>query len=428
MASNKKARGPRASASAGRDQRANGEGSIYWDKSKQRWIGAAYDINGVRRKQSSLTRKEAEDFCHEQKRARTLGKTTFAANPKQSLRDFLISWFENRTFKSPETRRNYETAINKWIAPYIGKILVGNIRPATIEKLYQTLDAAEMSGGVLNVTHAVLSKAFKDAYRLGELPNNPMERVQKLTKKSIPSKHIPKGDSDRIYAEAMKSPSLHARIEIGMVCSLRPGEILGLKWSDLDLDLRRLNIERQSQRVKGLGLVLRPVKTGQARSIPLSDRQIEILTMHRYNQELQKSTWDADTYGNFIFPNSIGKQMDDKLDWKLWKRLLAAARVSTSYKRYQQRKTGLTNLSASGVDIPTVKEYSGHTQITTLANHYLSATSASMDRALSIQDNLRPNEETLERIALDKEFAEWASQMPHSSEHFNYEGANDVQE
>jgi len=76
--------------------------------------------------------------------------------------------------------------------------------------------------------------------------------------------------------------------------------------------------------------------------------------------------------------------------------------------------------------MPTLKEYSGHTQITTLANHYLSATSASMDRALSIQDNLRPNDETLERMALDKELAEWASRMPHSSEHFIHEGAKDV--
>ena len=421
MATRKKVRGPRAGTKGSKEFRANGEGSVYWDKKKNRWIGAAYDLNGIRHKRSAHTRKEAEDFCHEQKRARTLGKTTFAANSKMTVHAFLENWFDNRTFRSPETRRNYQTAIKNWIAPHIGKVLIINIRPATIEKLYQTLDAADYSGGVLNVTHAVLSKAFKDAYRLGELPNNPMERVQAITKKSTPSKHIPKTDSDRIYATAMKNPFLLARIEIGMVCSLRPSEILGLKWKDLDLDLKRLTIERQSQRVKGQGLVLRSVKTGQARTIPLSDKQIEILTMHRYNQELQKSNWAINATGDFIFPNSVGMQMDDKLDTKLWKKLLADAGVSKSYKRYQQRKTGLTNLSASGVDMPTLKEYSGHTQITTLANHYLSATSASMDRALALQENLRPDTDTIEAIVLNDELKVLASRIQVSET-----GANEV--
>ena len=404
------ARGPRSTGTSSRERRANGEGSVFWDKSKNRWIASVYDLNGKRHKASFLTRKEAEAFCYEHKRARVLGKTSFAAHPKMTLEAFLNSWHENKTFKSPETSRNYRTAIKNWVNPHIGKLLIVNVRPATIEKLYQELDASGMSGGVLNVTHAVLSKSFKDAYRLGELPSNPMERVQKLVKKSTPSKHIPKGDSDRIYSAATKNPFLHARIEIGMVCSLRPSEISGLKWTDLDLNLKRLTIERQSQRVKGKGLVLRTVKTGQARTIPLSDKQIEILTIHRFNQELQRKNWASDADGDFIFPNSIGRQMDDKLDTKLWKRLLQDAGVSTSYKRYQQRKTGLTVMSASGVDIPTLKEYSGHTQITTLANHYLSATSASMNRALELQENLRPDVLTIDRLELDDALKSWVSE------------------
>ena len=204
---------------------------------------------------------------------------------------------------------------------------------------------------------------------------------------------------------------MHARIEIGMVCSLRPGEISGLKWGDVDLNHKKLNIERQGQRVKKQGLVLRAVKQDQARTIPLSDVQIEILTIHRMSQEMSKQCWAADATGDFIFPNSVGKQMDDKRDTRLWKRLLSDAGVSTSYKRYQQRKTGLTNLSASGVDLPTVKDYSGHTEITTLANHYLSATSASMARALEIQGNLRPSQEVVNQIELDSQLAVWASQI-----------------
>jgi hypothetical protein len=48
---NNKPRAPRKSANGAKDKRANGEGSIYWDQSKKRWIGAAYDINGKLRRQ-----------------------------------------------------------------------------------------------------------------------------------------------------------------------------------------------------------------------------------------------------------------------------------------------------------------------------------------------------------------------------------------
>ena len=64
----------------------------------------------------------------------------------------------------------------------------------------------------------------------------------------------------------------------------------------------------------------------------------------------------------------------------------------------------------------TVKEYSGHTQITTLANHYLSATSASMERALEIQENLRPSDEYMQRKDLDDRFNQWAKNLPPLTE------------
>jgi hypothetical protein len=114
-------RAPRKSTTTSKDKRANGEGSIYWDKSKKRWIGAAYDINGKLRRKSCLKKSEAEDFCHDQKRVRSLGTSTFATNPKMKISDFLDLWLATRGSIKPETRRNYETTIKNWISPHIGK-------------------------------------------------------------------------------------------------------------------------------------------------------------------------------------------------------------------------------------------------------------------------------------------------------------------
>jgi len=402
---NNKPWAPRKSANGSKDKRANGEGSIYWDQSKKRWIGAAYDINGKLRRKSCKKKSEAEDFCHDQKKARSLGTSTFATNPKMNLGDFLEHWLATRGNIKPETRRNYETAIKNWISPHIGKFLVSAIRPATIENLYQKLDSAGFKAGTTNVVHAVLSKAFSDAVRLGEIPNNPMNRVQKLTRKSVSSKHILKNDEIRIYAEATKSPSTHARIEIGLVMGIRPGEVLGLKWSDIDWNQKTLTIERQVQRVKNQGLVFQTSKTGKTRSLHLSDTQIEILTIHRYDQDSKKGSWIQDE--DLLFPNSVGKKQDPKADHKAWKALLNSAGVKADYTRYQMRKTAFTNLSASGVDVRTIMEMSGHTQSSTLLTSYVHATSESMKNALVVQDKNRPTAEMLRDVEMDRQLEEW---------------------
>ena len=67
---NSKSRAPRNSASSSKDKRANGEGSIYWDKSKKRWIGAAYDINGkLHRKTEKGALARYQHFCHKSENA-----------------------------------------------------------------------------------------------------------------------------------------------------------------------------------------------------------------------------------------------------------------------------------------------------------------------------------------------------------------------
>ncbi len=413
---NSKPRAPKKSATSSKDKRANGEGSIYWDKNKKRWLGAAYDINGKLRRKSCLKKSEAEDFCHDQKRARSLGSSTFATNPKMKVSDFLDIWLATRANIKPETRRNYETAIKNWITPHIGKFLVSAIRPATIENLYQKLDNAGFKAGTTNVVHAVLAKAFSDAVRLGELPANPMDRVQKLTRKSVASKHIPKNDEIRIYAEATKSPASHARIEIGLVMGLRPGEVLGLKWSDIDWNQKTLTIERQVQRVKAQGLIFQSSKTGKTRTLHLSEAQIEILMIHRYDQDSHKGSWLQDE--DLLFPNSVGRKQDPKADHKAWKALLKAAGVTADYTRYQMRKTAFTNLSASGVDVRTIMEMSGHTQSSTLLTSYVHATSESMKNALLVQDKNRPTPKMLKDIELDRQLEEWIQEANFVGEDF----------
>ena len=71
------------------------------------------------------------------------------------------------------------------------------------------------------------------------------------------------------------------------------------------------------------------------------------------------------------------------------------------------RKTAFTNLSASGVDVRTIMEISGHSQSSTLLTSYVHATSESMKNALSVQDKNRPTAEMLKDLEIDRQLDEW---------------------
>ena len=179
---------------------------------------------------------------------------------------------------------------------------------------------------------------------------------------------------------------MHARIEVAGMLGLRPGEALGLKWSDLNVEDCTLLVERQVQRAKGMGLVLKPVKQKTARTLKISQETVQILITHKRHQSINKAKWTEDN--DLIFPNTVGKLGDEKSDRLAFKHLLISAGVPY-YQLYQLRKTTFTAM-AGQTDLKTLMEFSGHTQVSTVIGNYVFATSESMDLAIGKMDKLRP--------------------------------------
>jgi integrase len=159
-----------------------------------------------------------------------------------------------------------------------------------------------------------------------------------------------------------------------------------LKWSDLNLEESTIQIVRQVQRVKGAGLRIKAVKQKTERTLPISDETIQILLNHKRYQALQKAVWVEDL--DLVFPNSIGKPLDEKADRNNFKNLLRQA-GAPNYELYQLRKTAFTAM-ASQTDLKTLMEYSGHTQVSTVMGSYVFATSESMKSAVNGMNKLRP--------------------------------------
>jgi integrase len=374
--------------SVSRRSRANGEGSVYPVKNRNCWGASIKNLLEVRITKTFQTKDEAHAWLLEQKKLRSQGLYSNDENLKQTVAEYLLEWVEhNRNQKKPATTRNYSERIRNQINPRIGYLKATALSPRAIEDLISQLISAGYAPGTIYATYRTLSAAYSDGVRLGLLSQNPTTRVKLPKLISTPMKQITRQDAAKIYSCAMQTPSMHARVELGMVCGLRPGEVLGLLWSDIDWDERTLTISRQVQRVAGQGLVFQSVKQGKQRTIVLTDEQISILRGHKEMQDVYRPTFSVDE--GLIFPNSLGSKLDDKRDSYLWKKLLKMAQVK-SYQRYQMRKTAFSNLYSELGDVRKLLDYSGHSQVSTVMKSYVFATEEASNEIRRSIDASRP--------------------------------------
>jgi integrase len=272
------------------------------------------------------------------------------------------------------TYESYRKAIKNLIAPRIGTKLAGKLKPIDVDKFFNELIEAGYAGGTIRSAYSTLSKAFNDGVRLSLLPRNPLDNCEKPLMVSKISKAIPKKDQELIYREALKSTYDFARLVVGSELSLRPGEIAGLRWEDIDEENLIVTVSRQVQFQKDKGLHYCPTKTSREEPLPLSMLQLDALLRHKRDQETlwnsvsAYKSWKKDS--GIIFPNSKGNLLSAKSD-RLWFGDLCARAGVQKYQRYQMRKTGLTELLLVS-DVGTVKLYSGHSQASTLLKHYVS--------------------------------------------------------
>lgn len=379
-----------ASSPVKRSKRANGTGRLYKDHKRDRWVAAFEFEKGKPVYKTTKFKKDIyilEEWLMEQRHAKEHGVTTRALHPKMTVSEFLTNWNQGRKFEvKANTVRYYQQSIDHRISPFIGDLLASKLTTKAILSLITTLRQQNYSGSTIRGACITLNAAYNHAVQVGDMPFNPMKDVKIPEANSKPTKPIKKSDFMKIYNEAQKDPWMHARIEVGMFMGRRPSEVAGLKWSDLDLDEKRLIVERQIIREDGVGLVINSPKQDVEQNIPLSDDQIDIFMKLKAHQDSTGMTKLNDE--GWIFPNDHGGRLSPEVDRKRWNRLLEASWVKR-YQRYQMRKTAFTNLNSSGMDTKALQKYTGHADVRTLMNSYVFGTTEAEVKALAFQDQLR---------------------------------------
>lgn len=297
--------------------RANGEGSVY--RQKEGLWAASITVDGKRRVFYGKTQREAKGKREEFLRAVSLGVSVDAK--KQTVEEFLVRWLEDSQKQSvrPRTYERYEEVVRLHIVPMLGKYQLQKLSPEHVQSLYARKLEAGFSETTVHHIHNVLHKALKTAMKWGLVSRNACELVDAPRKARFEGRALTVEQARRLLAVA-RGHRMEALFYLELATGMRRGEIMGLKWQDINFEKGLLRVQRILSRVPsklpGRGYVEAEVKTAKSRrSIVVAPFALEVLKRHRERQAIERAAaGDAWEDHDYVFCTSIGTHLNPTRD------------------------------------------------------------------------------------------------------------------
>ena len=180
------------------------------------------------------------------------------APAKQSVKDYLSQWVAGlpTTGLRPSTVDSYKRCLDHAI-PELGGRRLDSIGPMDLDRLYSTLSASgrrqkpygSLSGRSVRYVHTVLSRALSDAVRKGQLARNVALAASPPSPKSTRAPEMKWWTPDelRTFLQLVADEPLGPLFRLAAMTGMRRGEVVGLRWCDIDLDGRPAHIEVRHQ-------------------------------------------------------------------------------------------------------------------------------------------------------------------------------------
>ncbi len=179
--------------------------------------------------------------------------------------------------------------MEKHIIPELGDIRLDKLDPRHLELLYaKKLHGSRKDGQIgglaprtVRYIHSIMRASLKQAVRYGLVQRNVAEavkapRVERKEMKTLTAEEV------QALLRALKSDRLYALLRLALATGMRRGELLGLRWQDIDFDGKHLMVMQQLVRTPSGQIVIQSPKTAKSkRTIPLSDETLRVLREHR---------------------------------------------------------------------------------------------------------------------------------------------------
>ena len=357
-----------------RIKRKQGEGMLRLRKDG-RWEGRVvvdYDENGLPITKNVTAKTKFK--CEEKLKAlkETLGKAIERLNPDMPYGNWLDFWYQNfcKLTLRAITKVGYENCIYKHIIPEIGQISLNALTQNDLQQFYARLKkqgrlqpsekkGKSVSDRMVRSCHAICRASLEKAILEGLITKNPSLGCKLPSKKGREMQILSPSELGRFLARA-KEEDYYEMFLLELSTGMRRGEILGLKWSDLNLTNGSLRIARQVVAAGSQTLVQAPKTKNSIRTIILPPYMVELLAEMKKHKTCE-----------WIFPSPV-KQGEPRNPSAVYHRFkLILERSGCKNIRFLDlRHTFATMALENGMDVKTLSDMIGHVSAETTLNIY----------------------------------------------------------
>jgi integrase len=287
---------------------------------------------------------------------------------------YLDQWLEAHTVEvKPKTLQDYRHLINRHVRPQMGALRLQAITPARLTKLYRELaasggrDGAGLSPRTVEYVHAVLRKAFRDAVVVDQiLPSNPVERAKRPRKAHSEPGQVWTPAQLRTFLDTVMQHRLFAFYHLAAYTGARRGELLNLRWRDIDLDLAEIRITGSAAVIAGRRIE-GTTKSGRSRTVSIDPDTVQLLRDHRKRQAEERLRVGPEWRGtdDYVFSTAWGEPIHPDTVSSLMTTLISIhndqrGETLPHARLHDLRHVHATTLLLAGVPVHVVAARLGH--------------------------------------------------------------------
>jgi integrase len=301
----------------------------------------------------------------------------------RTVEGWLNYWLEQKSKKAgtsavgrpirPTTARSYAQHVKSYLIPELGHLELSKLRNDHIAAAYDNVQAANprLGPATLHRIHRTLSSALNAAVKARRIEFNPASLV-----------HLPEVRRPQVrpwepaelgkFLDFVAGDELGALFEVIAATGMRRGEALGLRWSDIDLEVGVITVRQQLVESGAGRFDFGPPKTasGEGRQIELGQATMGALMAHRFAQDAERASWgEAYNDEGLVFASEGGGILSPERVTKRFTKLSNAAGVRT-IRLHDLRHGAASLMLAAGVPVEIVSKRLGHASIAITVDTY----------------------------------------------------------
>ena len=370
-----------------KSRKPNGQGYTYKNGNSYRTV---IQHNGHTITASAKTVQESKRLAKEKVLALPINKQGLILKQnKTSLADFLNEWLESdhKNHIAYSTYARYRSLAKTHIYPLIGHHLLQDLTPRLLTWFLSEMKNNGQSARSQQQARALLSISLKVAEELELIESNPVRKVRNPQNREGQINPLTIDEVKRLL-NTYEGTFMSLRLHLALLCGLRQGEALGLRWADIDNQRGTIQIVNQMQKIDGK-YTFTDLKTYRSRrTVVLSQETLRVVNFHfkiieKYRKNAGVSWKDLD----LVFPKVDGSPRSSKTDYAHWQNALNLCGIAPR-RLHDARHTAATLMYSQNIGIETISRALGHSSSAITSRLYVHSAEEPLRHAANAMNRL----------------------------------------